>query len=351
MSKVNVFDVNETLLDLGALDPRFERVFGDGSIRREWFQQLLQSAMVATITGSYSDFGTIGGAALGMTAARRGMELSDEDRGYILAGMRELPPHPEVPAALDRLRDAGIRLAALTNSTEEVANAQLSNAGLADRFETILSADSAKRLKPAPEPYRAAAESLGVGVEDVQAQAAGALGHAAPAQVRAPAAGVGGLLLATLVPESHAFAQGPLPIAAIWLHLVAAALWTGGLLAFPLLLFGPLRALGPDERADLRRRTVRRFSRVATAAVLILVVTGLYSTLLNVSGPLALFGSAYGRALIMKLGMTVLLLATGGINLIDKGDGPLGRMVGLELALAAGIFVAAGFLTSLPPAN
>ena len=46
----------------------------------------------------------------------------------------------------------------------------------------------------------------------------------------------------------------------------------------------------------------------------------------------------------------MLLLATGGINLVDKGDGPLGRMVGLELVLAAGIFVAAGFLTSLPPA-
>ena len=165
------------------------------------------------------------------------------------------------------------------------------------------------------------------------------------------AAGVGGLLLATLVPESHAAAQGLLPVLSIWLHLVAAALWTGGLLAFPVLLLGPLRALGLDGRADLRRRTVRRFSRVATVAVLVLVVTGLHATLLNVSGPLALAGSAYGRALVMKLGMTVLLLATGGINLIDKGDGPLGRMVGLELALAAGIFVAAGFLTSLPPAN
>ncbi|MBA2511539.1 MAG: haloacid dehalogenase type II [Rubrobacter sp.] len=172
MPRVIVFDVNETLLDLGALDPRFERVFGDGSIRREWFQQLLQSALVATVTGSYSDFGTIGGAALRMTAARHGMELSDEDQGYILAGMRELPPHPEAPAALDRLRDAGIRLAALTNSTEEVANAQLSNAGLADRFERILSADTVKRLKPAPEPYRAAAESLGVEMGEVRLVAA-----------------------------------------------------------------------------------------------------------------------------------------------------------------------------------
>lgn len=172
MAKICVFDVNETLLDLGALDPRFERVFGDAAVRREWFQQLLQSALVAMVTGSYSDFGTIGGAALQMTAARRGVELSEEDQQHILAGMRELPPHPEAPEALDRLRDAGIRLAALTNSTEEVANIQLSNAGLADRFEQILSADTVERLKPAPEPYRAAAESLGIGVEDIRLVAA-----------------------------------------------------------------------------------------------------------------------------------------------------------------------------------
>lgn len=165
------------------------------------------------------------------------------------------------------------------------------------------------------------------------------------------AAGCGGLLLATLVPESHAAADGPLSMLAIWLHLTAAAFWMGGLLAFPMLLLGPLRALGLEERADLRRRTVRRFSRVATGAVAAILLTGLYSTLQYVSGPPALVGTPYGRALIMKLGMTALLLATGGINLVDKGDGPLGRMVGLELALAAGIFVAAGFLTSLPPAN
>ena len=172
MAKVSVFDVNETLLDLAALDPRFEQVFGDAAVRREWFQQVLQSAFVATITGAYSDFGTVGGAALQMVSARRGMELAEDDQKHILAGMRELPPHPEAPEALDRLRDAGIRVAALTNSTEEVANLQLTNAGLADRFEQILSADTVERLKPAPEPYRAAAGSLGVGVEEVRLVAA-----------------------------------------------------------------------------------------------------------------------------------------------------------------------------------
>ena len=172
MARVCVFDVNETLLDLGALDPHFERVFGDAGVRQSWFLQVLQSALVATLTGAYSDFGAVGAAALDMTAERQGVRLSEEDRGSILGGMRELPPHPEVPAALDLLRDAGLRLAALTNNTAEVAEAQLANAGLSDRFEKILSADTVRRLKPAPEPYRAAAQALGVETSHVRLVAA-----------------------------------------------------------------------------------------------------------------------------------------------------------------------------------
>ena len=52
MARVCVFDVNETLLDLAALDPLFGRAFGDPGVRRAWFQQVLQSALVATVTGA-----------------------------------------------------------------------------------------------------------------------------------------------------------------------------------------------------------------------------------------------------------------------------------------------------------
>jgi 2-haloacid dehalogenase len=172
MARVCVFDVNETLLDLGALDPHFERVYGDAGVRRSWFLQLLQSALVATVTGVYSDFGTIGAAALEMVAEREGVYLSEEDKQEILGGMRELPPHPEVAKSLERLREAGLRTATLTNSTREVAEAQMENSGLRGYFEQILSADAVKRLKPAPEPYMMAAESLGVEMGQVRLVAA-----------------------------------------------------------------------------------------------------------------------------------------------------------------------------------
>src|ERR671917_1402184 len=178
MARVCVFDVNETLLDLGVLDPHFERAFGDAAVRRAWFSQLLQSAFVATITGAYSNFGTIGGAALEMVAERQGLDLSDEDKQRILGGMRELPPHPEVVESLDRLRDAGLRLATLTNSTQQVAEAQMSNSGLRDYFEQILSADAVGRLKPAPEPYHMAAQSVRVEAEGIPLVAPPPLGVA-----------------------------------------------------------------------------------------------------------------------------------------------------------------------------
>ncbi|GAC1473011.1 MAG: haloacid dehalogenase type II [Chloroflexota bacterium] len=170
--RICVFDVNETLLDLGALDLHFKRVFGDAGIRRTWFNQLLQSALVSTVLDNYSDFGTIGDAALTMVAAREGVELTDADRSTILGVIRELPPHADAREGLQRLRSEGLRLAALTNSTPEVAEQQITNAGLSDYFELVLSADTVRRLKPAPEPYRIAAEKLGVDVKDIRLVAA-----------------------------------------------------------------------------------------------------------------------------------------------------------------------------------
>jgi 2-haloacid dehalogenase len=172
MRRVQVFDVNETLLDLAAMDPHFQRIFGDAGVRVTWFNQMIQSALVATVTGAYQQFGAHAMAALEVTAEQAGVELADDDKEAVAAQMRQLPAHPEVADVLHRLRDAGLRLASLTNSTEEVARAQLEHAGLIHAFELVLSADAVGRLKPAPEPYRMAAERLGVAVDQMRLIAA-----------------------------------------------------------------------------------------------------------------------------------------------------------------------------------
>lgn len=169
---VVVFDVNETLLDLSALDPVFEEVFGAAAVRREWFAQVLQSALVSVATGVHHDFGTVGQGALEMVAARRGVTLDDAARDRVLTGMRRLPPHPEVPGALARLREAGVRLATLTNSPPETAEAQLAHADLSHFFDARLSVEGAGRLKPAAAVYHHAVRDLGVAPADARLVAA-----------------------------------------------------------------------------------------------------------------------------------------------------------------------------------
>lgn len=160
MTTIVVCDVIETLLDLTPLDRHFRRAFGDKTARQLWFGQMLQIAMTMTITGAYEDFSKVGEAALKMTAAQKGVDLTAEDRKAILNEIKELPPHPDVRDALESLRTAGVRVAALTNSTEKVAKHQLSTAGIDGFFERILSVDAVKRYKPAREAYEYAAREL-----------------------------------------------------------------------------------------------------------------------------------------------------------------------------------------------
>lgn len=162
MKRVLVFDVNETLLDVRALAPHFERAFGNAEVLSQWFAQLLQIAFVVTLTDSYRDFGTCARHALDVVAQKHGRTLADADRDAILSGILHLPPHPEVAGGLAKLQEAGFRLATLTNSAPNVLEAQLHNSGLEDYFERMLSVDAVGKFKPDPATYHMAAGELSV---------------------------------------------------------------------------------------------------------------------------------------------------------------------------------------------
>ncbi len=167
MPSILVFDVNETLLDLRALQGPFREVFGTPEVPEEWFRILLRQAFLTTITGPYVDFSTLGRQALTEVAETQGRSLTAGEQELILETMRELPLHEDVEDALARLEDAHVRLVALSNGTREVLEDQLASAGLRSAFEAVFSADAAGRLKPAPEPYEYVARELGAAPSDL----------------------------------------------------------------------------------------------------------------------------------------------------------------------------------------
>lgn len=172
MQRVLVFDVNETLLDLAALDPIFDRLFGDATARREWFATVLRTSMAMTVAGVEGNFVEVAGAALRMVGDARGVELPNGALADVATAMREMPPHPDVVAGLSTLRDADVPMIALTNSPQATADAQLANAGMADFFDRVMSVEPTGRFKPHRAVYEMAATTVGRPPQDLMMVAA-----------------------------------------------------------------------------------------------------------------------------------------------------------------------------------
>jgi 2-haloacid dehalogenase len=158
-----VFDVNETLLDLRAMEPIFERIFRDKSAMRLWFANLVMYSVVLTMVDSYVPFTEIGSAVLKMMADTQGIIINEADKAELTDKFSTMPPYPDVKAALSKLRGAGFRLFTFTNNIIKVQARQMKHGGIADLFERFFSVDSVKRNKPAPQAYAYIQKELGVG--------------------------------------------------------------------------------------------------------------------------------------------------------------------------------------------
>ena len=108
----------------------------------------------------------------------------------------------------------------------------------------------------------------------------------------------------------HAADRGDASLAALadWLHLLAAATWTGGLLCFTYLAIGA--AGRPMRLGDV----ARRFSRLAGLCLLGVVVSGTYSAWIELGSTSALWSTSYGRILAVKLAFVLGLVSLGAEN-------------------------------------
>ena len=158
-----VFDVNETLLDLKAMEPIFERIFGERQAMRLWFANFIMYSAALTVAGCYVAFTDIGAAVMKMLADTQGIRINDADKDELKEKFSTMPPHPEVPAALRKLRDAGFRLFTLTDNLLEVQSRQLEHGGIVDLFERRFSADGVKHHKPSRQAYAYVERELGAG--------------------------------------------------------------------------------------------------------------------------------------------------------------------------------------------
>jgi copper transport protein len=173
--------------------------------------------------------------------------------------------------------------------------------------------------------------------------------------------GVGLALLATTTFSGHASTASPrlLAIANDLIHLAAGSIWFAGVVVLAVILPDAWLGKPTEERARLLGPAVLRFSHVALIAISIVAVTGTINSLLEVAHPGDLLHSDYGRTLLIKIGLFLLILLLGGINhfflrerLRSSTEGEparaqrlFRRTIAIELLIAIGIMVASGVLT------
>lgn len=103
-------------------------------------------------------------------------------------------------------------------------------------------------------------------------------------------------------------------VASLWLHLLAAIVWIGGLAFISMVLVPTLRAPGLRPQAVLLLRTAgKKFQRVAYASLVTLVVTGKLNLLFkaggSIVGVMALLPTTYGHLLIAKVLLVAVIIA------------------------------------------
>ena len=163
-----LFDINETVLDLSSLKPKFKAVFGDEAVTATWFSMLLHTSTVCVITDIKSNFATLAGTMLDAIAARLGVDLSDEIRADILSSFASLPPHADIKLALTMLQSAGYRTMAFSNSSLKLVTAQIDNAGLTEYFDNIVSVEETGSFKPDPKVYKFVARHINRPIEELR---------------------------------------------------------------------------------------------------------------------------------------------------------------------------------------
>ena len=176
----------------------------------------------------------------------------------------------------------------------------------------------------------------------------------------AAALGAGALL--AISRSSHAAALveiGGVSLLNDFIHMMAVAVWVGGLFSLALDIPSALRLLDEGERRQALSALIPRFSVVAGMSVAVLALTGIYSAWSQVTIPEAL-ATPYGRALIIKIGLVGALLLIAAVNLVWvrprlAGNGRaaywLRRLVAAEALVAVATLLSVGFLTSLEPAR
>jgi 2-haloacid dehalogenase len=162
MIKALVFDAYGTLFDVRSVSSRCEEVFpGHGShLTTLWRTKQLEYTWLRSLMGKYEDFWQITQDGLVFACHSLGLVPTHDQIDHLMQAYLTLSPFPEIAAALEAL--SIVPCSILSNGSPKMLNGVVRNAGLAWRFQHILSVDEVRTYKPHPTVYQLAEVHCGI---------------------------------------------------------------------------------------------------------------------------------------------------------------------------------------------
>ena len=154
-----LFDLNGTLLDPSGIGAPLGLGREDSAAALD---EAILLSMAESLSGSYRPLPELLRAVLLRRDGGPGAGLDEA-----LERATRMPPYPDAAPALDRLREADLRIGVLTNSATAAAEGALEAAGLRDRVSLVVGSDRIEVFKPDPRLYRLGAERTGARLEEI----------------------------------------------------------------------------------------------------------------------------------------------------------------------------------------
>jgi 2-haloacid dehalogenase len=132
-----------------------------------WRTRQFEYTWLRSAAQRYADFWKVTEDALVFAANMLQLGLSADKRAQLMAAYLDLKAYPDVRPALESLKQAGIRLAFLSNMTLTMLDAATKNSGLEGMFEFALSTDKVHTYKPDPRAYQLGIDAFGLPRHDI----------------------------------------------------------------------------------------------------------------------------------------------------------------------------------------
>ena len=155
MIKAVAFDIYGTLIDTQAVLGQLTQVVGEKAVdvAKTWRQKQLEYSFRRGLMRDYCDFSVCTREALIFACREQLIELDSAEIQVLMNTYSELDAFDDVSSALEEMVGSGLHLYAFSNGSKQAVERLLQHANILAYFTEIVSVESVRSFKPAPEVY------------------------------------------------------------------------------------------------------------------------------------------------------------------------------------------------------